>query len=69
MRIVMVYPQYPDTFWSFKYALNLIYKKAMYPPLGLLTIAAMLPGDKEENRLISDSSGVTWILPPISSQR
>jgi len=43
MRIAMVYPQYPDTFFSFKYALNLISKKAMYPPLGLLTVAAMLP--------------------------
>jgi radical SAM superfamily enzyme YgiQ (UPF0313 family) len=44
----MVYPQYPDTFWSFKYALNIISKKAMYPPLGLLTVAAMLPGDWEK---------------------
>ena len=48
MRILMVYPQYPDTFWSFKYALNIISKKAMYPPLGLLTVAAMLPGDWEK---------------------
>jgi len=48
MRIIMVYPQYPDTFWSFKYALNIISKKAMYPPLGLLTVAAMLPADWEK---------------------
>jgi radical SAM superfamily enzyme YgiQ (UPF0313 family) len=39
----MVYPQYPDTFWSFKYALRFIRKKAALPPLGLLTIGAMLP--------------------------
>ncbi|MBN1366313.1 MAG: DUF4070 domain-containing protein [Dehalococcoidales bacterium] len=48
MRILMVYPQYPDTFWSFKYALSLFSKKAVYPPLGLLTVAAMLPSDWEK---------------------
>jgi radical SAM superfamily enzyme YgiQ (UPF0313 family) len=45
MNILMVYPQYTDTFWSFKYALKLISKKTIYPPLGLLTVASMLPGD------------------------
>jgi radical SAM superfamily enzyme YgiQ (UPF0313 family) len=45
LRILLVYPQYPDTFWSFKYALRFISKKASFPPLGLLTIAAMLPRD------------------------
>ena len=43
MRILLVYPQYPDTFWSFKHALKFISKKAAFPPLGLLTVAAMLP--------------------------
>lgn len=43
MNILLVYPQYPDTFWSFKHALNFIAKKAAFPPLGLLTVAAMLP--------------------------
>jgi radical SAM superfamily enzyme YgiQ (UPF0313 family) len=42
-KILLVYPEYPDTFWSFKYALKFIYKKASFPPLGLLTVAAMLP--------------------------
>jgi radical SAM superfamily enzyme YgiQ (UPF0313 family) len=45
MRIVLVYPSFPDTFWSFRYALKFISKKATYPPLGLLTVAAMLPKD------------------------
>jgi len=43
LKILLVYPQYPDAFWSFKYALRFISKKAAFPPLGLLTVAAMLP--------------------------
>ena len=43
MNILLVYPQYPVTFWSFKYALKFIAKKASLPPLGLITVAAMLP--------------------------
>lgn len=45
MNILLVYPKYPDTFWSFKYALKFISKKAAFPPLGLLTVAAMLPAE------------------------
>ncbi len=45
MKILLVYPQYPDTFWSFKHALKFVSKKAAFPPLGLLTVAAMLPAD------------------------
>lgn len=43
MKILFVYPEFPDTFWSFKHALKFIRKKAVSPPLGLLTIASMLP--------------------------
>jgi hypothetical protein len=43
MRALLIYPQSPDTFWSFKHALKFISKKALHPPLGLLTVAAMLP--------------------------
>ncbi len=50
MKVLLVYPNYPDTFWSFKYALKFISKKAVHPPLGLLTIASMLP-DTWEKRL------------------
>ena len=45
MRILLLYPEYPETFWSFKHALKFIHKKAAFPPLGLLTIGAMLPED------------------------
>jgi len=48
MKILLVYPQYPDTFWSFKHALKFVSKKAAFPPLGLLTVAAMLPGEWEK---------------------
>jgi len=43
MKTLLIYPEYPATFWSFKYALTFIRKKAALPPLGLLTIGAMLP--------------------------
>jgi radical SAM superfamily enzyme YgiQ (UPF0313 family) len=48
VKILLVYPQYPNTFWSFKYALRFISKKATLPPLGLLTVAAMLPNSWEK---------------------
>lgn len=45
MNILLLYPEFPDTFWSFKHALKFIRKKASLPPLGLLTVASMLPDD------------------------
>jgi radical SAM superfamily enzyme YgiQ (UPF0313 family) len=41
--ILMVYPEIPDTYWSFKHTLPMIGKKAVIPPLGLMTVAAILP--------------------------
>jgi radical SAM superfamily enzyme YgiQ (UPF0313 family) len=43
MNVLLIYPEFPDTFWSFKHALKFIRKKASFPPLGLLTVATMLP--------------------------
>ena len=48
MKILLVYPRYPDTFWSFRHALKFLSKKASFPPLGLLTVAAMLPAEWEK---------------------
>ena len=48
MKILLVYPEFPDTFWSFKHALRFIQKKAASPPLGLLTVAALLPAEWEK---------------------
>lgn len=65
MNILLVYPVYPDTFWSFKHALKFVSKKASFPPLGLLTVAAMLPEDWNKklidmnaNQLIDDD--ILW---------
>jgi radical SAM superfamily enzyme YgiQ (UPF0313 family) len=48
MRALLIYPRYPDTFWSFKHALRFVRRKAAFPPLGLLTVAAMLPESWEK---------------------
>jgi radical SAM superfamily enzyme YgiQ (UPF0313 family) len=45
LKILLVYPEFPDTFWSFKHALRFVHKRASSPPLGLLTVAAMLPAE------------------------
>src|SRR5512144_2162196 len=47
MNVLLVYPQNPDTFWSFKHVLRFVSKRSTFPPLGLLTVAAMLPRDWE----------------------
>jgi radical SAM superfamily enzyme YgiQ (UPF0313 family) len=43
MNTLLIYPAFPDTFWSFKHALKFIHKRSAFPPLGLLTVGAMLP--------------------------
>ena len=52
MNILLISPKTPETFWSFRYVLHFISKKASYPPLGLLTVAGMLP--REWNLRIVD---------------
>ena len=42
-NILLVYPEFLETFWGFKHLLKFVGKKAAHPPLGLLTVAAMLP--------------------------
>ena len=43
MNILLIYPLCPDSFWNFKHALKFVSKKAAVPPLGLMTVSAMLP--------------------------
>jgi radical SAM superfamily enzyme YgiQ (UPF0313 family) len=51
MNVLLIYPKFPDTFLSFSYALRFIGKKAAFPPLGLLNVAALLP-DEFQKRLV-----------------
>jgi radical SAM superfamily enzyme YgiQ (UPF0313 family) len=48
MNALLLYPEFRDTFWSFKHALKFIHRHASLPPLGLLTVAAMLPRSWEK---------------------
>lgn len=43
MRVLLLYPQFPKSFWSFEKALELVNRQALLPPLGLITVAAILP--------------------------
>lgn len=43
MRILLVYPEMPDTFYALKHFIHVAGKKAAFPPLGLLTVASLLP--------------------------
>jgi len=51
MKALLLYPRYAETFWGFRHALKFIGKKAAYPPLGLLTVAGMLPAAWEKKLL------------------
>jgi radical SAM superfamily enzyme YgiQ (UPF0313 family) len=47
MKVLLVYPRFPKSFWSFEKTLALLDRKAMLPPLGLVTVAAILPQEWE----------------------
>jgi radical SAM superfamily enzyme YgiQ (UPF0313 family) len=51
-KILLIHPEFPTTYWSFEHALPFIGKKASLPPLGLMTVAAMLPAADYEARLV-----------------
>src|SRR3954449_6594846 len=51
MKALLIYPEFPDTYWSFRHALSFEGKRSAFPPLGLLTVSAMLP-DSWERRLV-----------------
>src|ERR1700747_1330513 len=48
MKALLVYPEWPDTYWSFKHALPFEGKRSVFPPLGLLTVASLLPKTWEQ---------------------
>src|ERR1041385_1260693 len=51
VKVLLINPEFPDTFWSFRHALPFEGKRSAFPPLGLLTVSAMLP-DSWERRLV-----------------
>src|SRR3990170_2603743 len=55
---MLIYPEWPDTYWSFKHALPFEGKRSLYPPLGLLTVSSLLP--QHWNKRLVDTN----IRPP-----
>ena len=54
MNALLIYPKFPDTYWSFKHALSFLGKRAAQPPLGLMTVAALLPASWNK-RLVDEN--------------
>ncbi|MBD1859406.1 MULTISPECIES: B12-binding domain-containing radical SAM protein [Leptolyngbya] len=63
MRVLLLYPVFPQSFWSFEKALQLVGRKAMLPPLGLITVAAILPQEWEfklVDRNLREATEAEW---------
>ncbi|MEM8643217.1 MAG: B12-binding domain-containing radical SAM protein [Cyanobacteria bacterium P01_G01_bin.54] len=63
MRVLLIYPLFPKTFWSFEKTLELAGRRAMLPPLGLVTVAAILPQDWEYrlvDRNVAEITETDW---------
>ena len=63
MKALLIYPQFPSSFWSFEKTIELIGRKAVLPPLGLITVAAILPQDWDFrlcDRNITQVSDTDW---------
>src|SRR5262249_2921209 len=45
MKVLLINPPFPESYWGFKHALKFERKRSAYPPLGLLTVSALLPRD------------------------
>lgn len=59
LKVLLVYPETPSTFWSFKEALKFVSKKSAEPPLGLITVAAMLPKEWQKKLIDLNVSKLT----------
>ena len=63
MRVLLLYPLFPKSFWSFDKALELVGRKVSLPPLSLTTVAAILPQTWEfrlVDRNVRHESGADW---------
>jgi hypothetical protein len=59
MKVLLINPEFPDTYWSFRHALKFEGKLAAFPPLGLLTVSAMLP-KSWDRRLVDMNVETLW---------
>ncbi len=59
MNVLLIYPQFPDTYWSFKHALHFVGKKVSSPPLGLITVASLLPDHWQKKLVDMNASRLT----------
>ncbi|HEY9873213.1 MAG TPA: cobalamin-dependent protein, partial [Candidatus Obscuribacterales bacterium] len=63
MKVLLLYPIFPKSFWSFEKTISLLGYKAMLPPLGLVTVAAILPQEWEfklVDRNVSNLTEADW---------
>jgi radical SAM superfamily enzyme YgiQ (UPF0313 family) len=63
MKVLMVSPRSPHAFWTFDQLLTMEKRRAIVPPLGLITVAALLPPNWEVrvvDRNISDIPATLW---------
>jgi radical SAM superfamily enzyme YgiQ (UPF0313 family) len=63
MRVLLVYPKFPQTFWSYEKILELVDRKVVLPPLGLVTVAAILPQSWEfklVDRNVREATEAEW---------
>ncbi len=63
MKVLLIYPLFPKSFWSFEKTLELVGRKAMLPPLGLITVAGILPSQWElklVDRNVEDITEAQW---------
>jgi len=59
LKVLLVYPRYPDTLWSFRHAVKVSSKKAVFPPLGLLTVGSMLPEEWDKKLIDMNVSNLS----------
>ncbi|MEC7754975.1 B12-binding domain-containing radical SAM protein [Roseivirga sp. UBA1976] len=63
MNVLLSYPIFPTSFWSFEKAVQGMGKKAFMPPLSLVTVAALLPQEwnfKLRDRNIESVTEEDW---------
>jgi radical SAM superfamily enzyme YgiQ (UPF0313 family) len=63
MKALLLYPRFPQTFWSYNRTIEMVGLKALMPPLGLITVAALLPQHWEirfVDRNVADETEADW---------